>query len=85
MMGTWMCFRVQCQCEKEEEKRWKERERIMRVNQLKDTCFTNPKQRNYTIDKCLISNEKTIGIVSNYIKKFDEVRKKNVGLLFFGE
>ncbi|MGZ7234516.1 ATP-binding protein, partial [Streptococcus pyogenes] len=57
----------------------------MRVNQLKDTCFTNPKQRNYTIDKCLISNEKTIGIVSNYIKKFDEVRKKNVGLLFFGE
>ncbi|MGZ7140659.1 ATP-binding protein, partial [Streptococcus pyogenes] len=29
--------------------------------------------------------EKTIGIVSNYIKKFDEVRKKNVGLLFFGE
>ncbi|HFI0094493.1 TPA: hypothetical protein ACGOST_001362 [Streptococcus suis] len=51
MMGTWMCFRIQCQCEKEEEKRWKERERVMRVNQLKDTCFTNPKQRNYTLDK----------------------------------
>ena len=85
MMGTWMCFRIQCQCEKKEEKRWKERERVMRVNQLKDTCFTNPKQRNYTLDKCLISNEKTIGVVSNYIKKFDEVRKKNVGLLFFGE
>lgn len=48
----------------------------MRVNQLKDTCFTNPKQRNYTLDKCLISNEKTIGVVSNYIKKFDEVRKR---------
>ena len=28
-----------------------------------------------------IKNEKTIGIVSSYIKKFDEVRKKAYGAL----
>ena len=47
MMGTWMCFRIQCQCEKEEEAKRKEYERAMRIKQLKDTCFTNPKQRSY--------------------------------------
>lgn len=85
VMGTWMIFPSQCKCQRDEEARWKEHERAMRINQLKDICFTNPKQRGYTLGKCLINNKKTLSVASNYISKFEEVSKKNVGILFYGE
>lgn len=85
MMGTWMSFPSQCKCQRDEEARWKEHERAMKIHQLKDLCFTNPKQRNYTLEKCVINNKKTLSVVSNYISKFEEVSKKNVGILFYGE
>ncbi len=73
-----------CQCEIEEEKREKERRRSLNIRMLKDSCFSSIMQHTYTFDNYSGEQTKELKIAKNYVKEYDEMKKENVGLLFYG-
>lgn len=79
-----MIFTSKCRCDREQEELYKKHERAMKVKRLQDYCFTSRRQHGYTFDNSVINNNRAFQFGMNYVKTFDEMRGKNIGLLLCG-
>lgn len=77
-------FKVACKCVRDEEERRKKIEEQQKVLRLKEECFRTIKNRmDYHFDK-KDSNTKEYQLARNYVKKFELMKKENIGLMFYG-
>ena len=77
--------RIKCECEIERDKENEERERLMKISSLKRDCFSSPLQHQYTFEKFLNEKGQAYKVAYNYAKSFEQMKKDNVGLLFYGD
>lgn len=88
--GRKMVVAVYCQCEMEqkaeEEAQKKRAEDYDKVLALKRCSIIDDKLRDASFDTCLVvkDNERQIRLCRRYVEKFDELFKKNQGLLLYG-
>lgn len=77
--------RIKCECEIKREKENEERKRLMKISSLKRDCFSSPNQHQYTFEKFLNQKGQAYKVSYNYAKSFEQMKKDNVGLLFYGD
>lgn len=81
---------VLCECgmkkRREEEERAKLTKQVERIKRLKENSLIDNKFANSTFDSIVENrdNSRQIHICKRYAEKFDELRKKNQGLLLYG-
>jgi DNA replication protein DnaC len=75
------CRQAEIQAEKEAEK---QRALIARVEQLRNEGITDPAYRRYTFANDDRKNKTVSNTCRKYVEKWNEMREKNVGILFFG-
>lgn len=82
--------RCVCKCESkelEEKKRQEEyEEQMRRINRLKEASMMDKKYREVTFDKCEVreENKKVFEMAKKYADRFQDMYKKNQGLLLYG-
>ena len=78
-----------CKCKaeklKEEEEQQKQRERMLSIERMRQTGFPDADMQNWTFERDDGTNEKISEIAKNYVKNFEEMKKRGKGLLFFGK
>lgn len=78
-----------CKCEQEREKEEQIKRDIydfeVRVNKLRAEGFPQSEMNKWTFEKDDHANEKVTEIAKNYVKHFDEMKKRGKGLLLFGD
>lgn len=67
--------------EKAEQER---RERLMKIQRMRQTGFPDGDMQNWTFENDDGKNEYISEIARNYVKNFDEMKKRGKGLLLFG-
>ena len=78
-------FRVPCRCDREKEEQEKKREKFLEQERLRQNCFISTAQHQCTFEKCDKDTDKELmKKAKNYVKYFEEMKKNNVGLLFYG-
>ena len=77
--------RIKCECEIKRDKENEERERLMKISTLKRDCFSSPNQHQYNFEKYLNEKGQAYKVAYNYAKSFEQMKKDNVGLLFYGD
>ncbi|HEO3791339.1 TPA: ATP-binding protein [Streptococcus agalactiae] len=77
--------RIKCECEIKRDKENEERERLMKISSLKRDCFSSPLQHQYNFEKYLNEKGQAYKVAYNYAKSFEQMKKDNVGLLFYGD
>ena len=77
--------RIKCECEINRDKENAEREILTRISSLKRDCFSSPLQHQYTFEKFLNEKGQAYKVAFNYAKSFEQMKKDNVGLLFYGD
>ncbi|HGD5344268.1 TPA: ATP-binding protein [Streptococcus agalactiae] len=77
--------RIKCECEIKRDKENEERERLMKISSLKRDCFSSPLQHQYNFEKYLNEKDQAYKVAYNYVKSFEQMKKDNVGLLFYGD
>ncbi|HFH7018469.1 TPA: ATP-binding protein [Streptococcus agalactiae] len=77
--------RIKCECEIKRDKENAEREILTRISSLKRDCFSSPNQHQYTFEKFLNEKGQAYKVAYNYAKSFEQMKKDNVGLLFYGD
>lgn len=79
---------VLCLCEnrtiQREEREKLEKEREIRVRQLRHSGMTDPKYKTYTFSQDDGSNSGVRAICTKFVENFEEVRKTKGGIFFFG-
>lgn len=85
LLNKQIIFKVACECDREKEEQEKKREKFLEQEKLRESCFISKVQHNYRFDNCdeYIDIE-VIRKSKNYVKYFEEMRKDNIGLLFYG-
>lgn len=68
-----------------EEAEHKRRLRMERINIMRQDGFPDADMRNWTFERDDGSNPKISEVARNYVKNFDEMKKRGKGLLFFGK
>jgi len=76
--------RVMCACDRKRKQADEERERLMKVSMLKNSCFISPIQTQYTFENYLKGNDQAYQVSKNYVDNFAQMKKDNIGLLFHG-
>ena len=76
---------IKCECEIKRDKENEERERLMKISSLKRDCFSSPLQHQYNFEKYLNEKDQAYKVAYNYVKSFEQMKKDNVGLLFYGD
>ena len=81
--------RCVCKCESkelEEKKRQEEYEEMRRINRLKEASMMDKKYREVTFDKYEVreENKKVFEMAKKYADRFQDMYKKNQGLLLYG-
>ena len=71
MLGKKRIYKVSCKCDRDREAKQKAREKQMEIERLKRSCFASLTQWTYTFAK-------------NFVKEYEEMKKENIGLLFYG-
>lgn len=76
-----------CAAEKREAERIEQlrREKIMHVKKLRQLGFPDSEMQGWTFEKDDGSNAKISEVARNYVKNFDEMKKRGKGLLLFGK
>ncbi|MGF3113606.1 ATP-binding protein [Facklamia sp. P9177] len=77
-------FPRECHCKREEKKAREERLKQEEINRLKRACFKSPVQWEYTFDNFRGSPTQPYIIAKNFAKEFSQMKKENIGLLFYG-
>lgn len=87
--GKILTPRCVCKCEQErlkaEEEERKNREKMIKIREYRKMGFPDAEMSRWTFEKDDKQNKKVSNIAERYVENFDEMRKKNKGLLFFGE
>ena len=77
-----------CKCmeeeRKKEEERTKRQEKEILVKRLKEKGITNKTYLEYRFEKDDGANKKITNACKRYVEKFEEISKKNIGLIFYG-
>lgn len=84
LFGKNMIFKVSCKCDKDREAKEKEREKQMKIERLKATCFNSFIQWAYTFENYQGEETQSLIIAKNFVKDYEQMKKENVGLLFYG-
>lgn len=77
-------FTRNCRCKREEEKANEERRKKEEIRRLKTVCFKSPIQWNHTFDNFRGRPTQPYIIAKNFAKEFTQMKKENIGLLFYG-
>lgn len=77
-------FRRNCLCDENSLKEEKEREKNQRIESLKRDCFNSINQWEYTFENYRGDKGQPYIISKNYVKEYENMKKDNIGLLFFG-
>lgn len=77
-----------CKCRTEkyeaEEAAFKHRQKMQRIENLRQTGFPDADMKNWTFANDDGSNEKISAVAKNYVENFSEMKKRGKGLLLFG-
>lgn len=82
--GKKMIFKNSCQCDKDREEREKERQKKMDIERLKSSCFNSTIQWSYTFENYQGAENQSLIIAKNFVKDYEQMKKENIGLLFYG-
>ena len=85
ILGKDVVVRNKCRCEIEKEKQYFDKDKENRISILKSNCFDgieNLKKYRFDFNRSTNSKEEILGI--NYVNKFNEMIKENIGLLLYG-
>ena len=82
--GNKMILRVACKCDRDREAREKERQKQIEIERLKSSCFNSIIQWSYTFENYQGEENKSLIIAKNFVKDYEEMKKENIGLLFYG-
>ncbi len=83
-LGRKMVTTKSCRCDIEREEAERERKKRQKISFLKADCFDSVIQHAYTFDNYQGERKQDFKVARNYVKEYDEMRKENVGLLFYG-
>ena len=84
IFGTKMIFKISCKCDRDREAREKERKKQMEIERLKSNCFNSIIQWAYTFDNYQGEENQSLIIAKNFVKDYEQMKKENIGLLFYG-
>lgn len=79
-----MIFKISCKCDRDREEREKERQKQMEIERLKSNCFNSIIQWSYTFENYQGEENQSLIIAKNFVKDYEEMKKENIGLLFYG-
>ena len=82
--GNKMILRVACKCDREIEEQRKRREKQMEIERLTRTCFNSMREWSYTFENYQGEENQSLIIAKNFVKDYEEMKKENIGLLFYG-
>lgn len=82
--GNKMLFRTSCKCDRDREVREKERQKQMEIERLKSGCFNSIIQWSYTFKNYQGEENQSFIIAKNFVKDYEQMKKENIGLLFYG-
>lgn len=82
--GKQMIFKTACKCDRDREAKEKERQKQLEIERLKSICFTSMIQWAYTFENYQGEENKSLIIAKNFVKDYEEMKKENIGLLFYG-
>lgn len=84
MLNKPMIFKMACRCDRDREVKEKEREKQMEIERLKRNCFNSIIQWAYTFENYQGEENQSLIIAKNFVKDYEEMKKENIGLLFYG-
>lgn len=84
MLNKPMIFKMACRCDRDRMAREKEREKQMEIERLKKNCFNSIIQWSYTFENYQGEENQSLIIAKNFVKDYEEMKKENIGLLFYG-
>lgn len=84
MLNKPMIFKMVCRCDRDREVKEKEREKQMEIERLKRNCFNSIIQWAYTFENYQGEENQSLIIAKNFVKDYEEMKKENIGLLFYG-
>ena len=79
-----MIFKISCKCDRDREAKEKERQKQLEIERLKSICFTSIIQWAYTFENYQGKENQSLIIAKNFVKDYEEIKKENIGLLFYG-
>lgn len=79
-----MIFKISCKCDRNREAKEKERQKQLEIERLKSICFTSIIQWAYTFENYQGKENQSLIIAKNFVKDYEEMKKENIGLLFYG-
>ena len=79
-----MIFKISCKCDRDREAKEKERQKQLEIERLKSICFTSIIQWAYTFENYQGKENQSLIIAKNFVKDYEEMKKENIGLLFYG-
>ena len=79
-----MIFKISCKCDRNREAKEKERQKQLEIERLKSICFTSIIQWAYTFENYRGKENQSLIIAKNFVKDYEEIKKENIGLLFYG-
>ncbi|RLV19586.1 ATP-binding protein [Streptococcus iniae] len=82
--GKQMIFKTACKCDRDREAKEKERAKQMEIERLKSCCFNSIIQWAYTFENYQGEENQSLIIAKNFVKDYEEMKKENIGLLFYG-
>lgn len=84
MLNKPMIFKMACRCDRDRMAREKEREKQMEIERLKSSCFNSIIQWAYTFENYQGEENQSLIIAKNFVKDYEQMKKENIGLLFYG-
>ena len=82
--GKQMIFKTACKCDRNREAKEKERQKQLDIERLKSSCFNSVIQWSYTFENYQGEENQSLIIAKNFVKDYEEMKKENIGLLFYG-
>jgi len=73
---------ITCECKREEMQAAEDRKRHEKADELRKCCLPVAAMARHTFD--IADDAKHIQLARRYVERWDDVRKKNVGLIFWG-
>ena len=82
--GGKMICRVSCHCDKQREEKEAERQKQLEIERLKSSCFSSRVEWEYSFENYKGEENQSLIIAKNFVKDYEQMKKENVGLLFYG-
>ena len=82
--GGKMICRVSCHCDKQREEKEAKRQKQLEIERLKSSCFSSRAEWEYSFENYQGEENQSLLIAKNFVKDYEQMKKENVGLLFYG-